>query len=199
MNIFYIQKKTSKSFLFIIIILPGSFVTTASAQTIVNSFTPLSGPVGSTVTINGTGFNPVPSGNVVYFGSVKATVTSASPTSLMVIVPLGSLYVPITVTNIVNGFTGYSRQIFDVTFPTFGAFSASSFAPKVDFAAPSRPGAVCVGDFDGDGRPDMATVEYASNLLSVYPNASISGNLAFLPRINYPTGVNPPGTCHGRF
>ncbi len=53
----------------------------------ISSFSPTSGLIGTTVTITGTNFNTTASNNVVYFGAVKATVNSASSTSLNVTVP----------------------------------------------------------------------------------------------------------------
>ena len=53
----------------------------------ITSFSPASGAVGTTVTIAGTGFNATAASNVVYFGSVKAAVTAASATQLLVRVP----------------------------------------------------------------------------------------------------------------
>jgi hypothetical protein len=39
---------------------------------------PASGPVGTIVTITGTGFHPVAANNTVYFGAVKATITGGT-------------------------------------------------------------------------------------------------------------------------
>jgi hypothetical protein len=43
----------------------------------ITSFSPTSGPVGTTVNITGTNFSPIAANNIVYFGAVKATVTAA--------------------------------------------------------------------------------------------------------------------------
>lgn len=50
-------------------------------------FTPLSGLVGSTVTITGTNFGSTPSSNTVKFNGTTAVVTAASTTTLTVTVP----------------------------------------------------------------------------------------------------------------
>ncbi|MSQ46384.1 MAG: hypothetical protein EXR24_05330, partial [Ignavibacteria bacterium] len=47
----------------------------------ITSFTPTTGPVGTTVTITGTNFNTTAANNIVWFGATKATVTTASATS----------------------------------------------------------------------------------------------------------------------
>src|SRR5687768_772965 len=71
---------------------------------IITSFSPLSAKKGQTVTISGSGFDAVPSNNIVYFGIIRATVTGGNTNSLSVTVPSGATYDPISVT--VNGFTG---------------------------------------------------------------------------------------------
>ena len=53
----------------------------------ISSFSPVAGPVGSAVTIFGSGFSATASENVVYFGGAKAPVNTASSTSLTVTVP----------------------------------------------------------------------------------------------------------------
>jgi len=100
------------------------------AQPTINSFTPGSGPAGTTVTINGSGFNTSTSDNIVYFGAVKAVVASASSNSLLVTVPAGSTYQPISVTT--NGQTAFSTKPFQLTFSTIGSLTSSAFPPKAD-------------------------------------------------------------------
>ena len=74
----------------------------------ISNLSPASGPIGSPVTITGSNFSATPSANIVYFGSVRATVTAASSNQLTVTVPSGSTYQPLTVT--VNGLTAYSPE-----------------------------------------------------------------------------------------
>ena len=51
---------------------------------------PLSGAIGSSVVINGTGFSNTPSDHEVKFNGVVGTVTEANPTKLTVTVPAGA-------------------------------------------------------------------------------------------------------------
>ena len=53
-------------------------------------FAPTSGPIGTVVTITGTGFAGTPSGNAVTFNGVPATVAAATPSALTVAVPAGT-------------------------------------------------------------------------------------------------------------
>ena len=65
------------------LLLLSSILLTASiilhAQKI-TSFFPVTGTIGTAVTINGTGFSTTPTDNIVYFGAVKATVILYSAT-----------------------------------------------------------------------------------------------------------------------
>ena len=160
------------------------------AQPAINSFSPLIGPVGTTVSINGTNFNPVAANNIVFFGAMRATVTAATINTLTVIVPGGASYDPITVT--ASGITGYSSRPFTVTFPGGGAITASSFESKIDMGTEDSPYDIASGDLDGDGKPDIVAVNggYPYSI-SVYRNTGNGGSLSFAPKIDYPTGNGP--------
>jgi hypothetical protein len=76
------------------------------------------GSVGMTVTINGSNFNTTAVNNAVYFGPVRATVLSATATSLSVTVPAGATYSPVMVTNTALKATATSPLPFRQTFAT---------------------------------------------------------------------------------
>jgi hypothetical protein len=77
------------------------------------SFNPPATSVGQQVTIQGSGFNPTAGNNLVKFNGTFATVTSASATTLQVLVPNGATDGPITV--LANGQETTSTTPFDVT------------------------------------------------------------------------------------
>src|SRR5688572_22462615 len=104
-----------------------TIVLTTQGQPVITSFTPVSGPIGSSITITGANFSPIPSNNIVYFGGVRATITAASTNSLTAKAPAGATHSPISVT--VNGLTAYSRLRFVLTFVSDGIFNAASFGP----------------------------------------------------------------------
>ncbi|WP_108245522.1 Ig-like domain-containing protein [Muricauda brasiliensis] len=79
----------------------------------ITSFTPLSGTVGTLVTINGTNFDATKSNNTVKFGNVAASVTTASATKLVAEVPEGAETAKISVT--VGGKTATSSDSFTFT------------------------------------------------------------------------------------
>jgi hypothetical protein len=141
----------------------------------ITSFTPTSGPIGTTVTIIGTNFNPTLTNNIVYFGAVRAAVTGATSTSLTVITPTGATYQPITVTNVTTGLTAYSSKPFVVTFPSSQIIDATSFAAKVDFTTGYYPYSAAIGDLDGDGKPDIVSANFGLGTVSVLRNTSTSG------------------------
>lgn len=82
------------------IIVSGQTVTSSIDFIIVptiSGFLPSIGAIGSTVTITGTGFSGLAVNNIVKFNGISAIVTMSSPTSLVVIVPVGATMGNITV------------------------------------------------------------------------------------------------------
>jgi len=159
------------------------------------SFAPTSGPVGTSVTITGTNFNPVGSNDFVYFGAVKATATSASPTSLTVTVPTSATSAPLTVTDTTTHLTAYSSVPFLVTFLTGKVIGANAFAARVDFAA-TGPEGIAMGDLDGDGKPDLVVANATANTISVFRNTGTSGSFtsgSFAAKVDFAVGTTPEG------
>lgn len=90
--------------------LPASY--TFAAAPVISSFAPLAARAGSTVTINGSNFEPLAADNEVRFAGAPAQVLSASATQLLVAVPAGASSGRITVTTI--GGTATSSADFTV-------------------------------------------------------------------------------------
>ena len=155
-------------------VVTGTFSVTASLPPSITSFTPTSGPIGTTVTITGTNFDATPANNIVYFGATRATVTSATATQLTVTVPVGATYQPITVQ--VAGLTGFSSKPFVVTFAGGGSIDACSFAPRIDYATigitPGLEATGAVADIDGDGKTDVLVSNRENKFFSVYRNCN---------------------------
>ncbi|HQR13295.1 MAG TPA: RHS repeat-associated core domain-containing protein [Nitrospira sp.] len=78
----------------------SSTLTITAGLPVITSVSPVSGVIGSVVTLSGSSFNPVAANNQVRFGGVLATVLSVSTTgsSLTTAVPVGALTGPVTVT-----------------------------------------------------------------------------------------------------
>jgi YD repeat-containing protein len=97
-----------------------------SNQVSIIQFTPESAPVGTLVTINGTGFSSTANQNTVTFNGSAATVSSATTTQLQATVPAGASTGPIAVTS-PNGMATSSKS-FTVT-ATNGTPTITSFSP----------------------------------------------------------------------
>ncbi len=154
---------------------------------VITSFFPTSGPVWSSVTIKGKHFGNTASGNTVYFGAMKATITSASDTLLTVAVPAGTTYEPITVTNSA-GLKAYSDQRFIITFP--GAMDSlvatAAFGERVMFTGDSIMLDMAMGDLDGDSMTDIATTAFGGGMVSIYRNTSSNGVISFAAGLKFP-------------
>src|SRR4051812_4739348 len=149
------------------------FATVSFAQPRVSSIVPAKAKIGDAVVLQGANFSSVPGGNTVYFGRVRAQVTSATSTSLAVLVPAGAEYSPVSVT--VSGLTGWSKQPFNVLFSGIGPLNSGSFQPHVDFVAGGSQENVAAGDLDGDGRLDLVVPNSESLTISIYLNTATAG------------------------
>jgi hypothetical protein len=168
------------------------------AQPLISSFAPSSGSVGSTVVINGNNFSSSTSGNNVYFGAVRATVTAASTTALAVTVPAGASYGPITVT--VSGLTAFDYNPFITTFADPGQFVAAAFASKIPVPTNAGPISIASTDFDGDGRPDVVVSNGGQSTdIQVFINKSTPGVFTFALQFDYslPNGDDPDAVAVG--
>ena len=105
-----------------------SIVRTLTAQPSILSFTPTSGPVGTTVTIAGSNFNPTAANDAVSFHGTSATVNSATSTQLVVTLPSGATSGPISLT--VPAGTATSSSAFTVS-SSSSKPAISSFTPQI--------------------------------------------------------------------
>ncbi len=192
------MKKNTLNIAVLIALLLTSIGAFAQVPTI-TSFAPASGPVGTSVTITGTNFNTSFANNIVFFGATQATVSAGSNTSLTVTVATGASYQSISVTDIITGLTAYSAQPFITTFACGGFIDATSFAGKEDFSAGDSPFSISTGDFDGDGKTDLAVANANFNTVSVFQNTGSSGTVSFAAKVDFATGTSPQGTSTGDF
>ena len=105
----------------------------ASTAVSVISFVPPTGPVGTVVTISGTGFSATPASNTVTFNGTTAAVSTASATQLAVTVPSGATTGLIAVTAPAG--SDSSSSSFTVAAPA--APTITSFSPTVAAAGAS--------------------------------------------------------------
>jgi hypothetical protein len=167
------------------------------AQPVINSVTPASGPVNSSVTITGSNFSATPAANVVWFGSVRVPVTAASTGSLTVTVPTGTSSQPITVTT--GGLSSAPYTPFITTFLDNGQFTPTAFSNRTDVPTGLGPQFICNADLDGDGKPDLIVANGDSNTVTIYHNNSTPGTISFSEVASFTMGTNgyPIGVAAG--
>src|SRR5689334_15209410 len=182
----------------VVLILAVALGGTAAAQVPqIVSVAPAAGPVGTQVTIAGSGFSPVPSRDIVRFGAVRASVVGASATSITAIVPVGATFEPVTVT--AESLSCSSPAPFLVTFTSLDTLDAGSFAPKADVGV-RDPYNLALCDVDGDGRTDIVVSNQFDSTLSVYRNISVPGTLgagSFAAPVVLRVGDRPVGIAAG--
>ena len=161
------------------------------AAPVITSFSPSSGPVGTTVIISGSGFNNTAENNIVFFGAARANVIACNNSLIAVTVPYGATFNEISVTDVPSGLTCYSDKPFLSTFNCGGKIESTSFIADLYFPdiVNSQWDDVC--DLDNDGKPDLVVTDYYANKVSIYRNTSTTDAVSFSPRTDYVTGINP--------
>ncbi len=185
-----------KKNLFIILLLIASF----SFGQSISSFSPKSGPGGTSVTITGSGFDATASNNVVYLDNMKCSVTAASTNSLTITIPYGGMSGKFKYTNKANAKVCQSGQIFVMAysnFPAANSYNCNYFnlktwsqvvAANSNYTGDST-GDIVITDIDEDGKSDVVT----TNHIEQYFAASNTWNYTtkLISRKNNTTGVGP--------
>jgi hypothetical protein len=71
---------------------------------------------------------------------------------------------------------------------------AGEFQPHVDYRVGAGPQSVAIGDFNADGKPDLAAADYLDNTVSVLLG---NGDGTFQAHLDYGVG-SAPGSVGGR-
>jgi hypothetical protein len=71
-----------------------------------------------------------------------------------------------------------------------------TFRPAVNYAVDGHPLSVAVGDFNGDGTPDVVTANYDTNTVSILQG---NGDGTFQAAVNYAVGHSPRAVLVGDF
>ncbi len=141
----------------------------ASSSISIIDFTPTSGIVGSTVTINGTGFSATKANDTVKFNGTSATNTSATTTQIITTVPTSATSGTITVKSPAG--TATSSSSFTVT-TSNGLPTVTSFSPSI--ATQGTAVSIVGTNFDSTAANDSITV----NLNETYATSATATTLS---------------------
>lgn len=161
---------------------------------IITALSLTSAPASTPITVTGANFNSIAGNNVVFFGATQALVTSSTSTQLVVNVPLGATYEPISVLNKITSLTGYSKMSFLPTYVPSSPSPVINFDPVTSvntFTAGACPDFLKIIDLDGDGLSDLLIANASDNTVSVFRNTSTNTTLGFAAKINFPVGGTP--------
>ena len=184
----------------ITLITPGGTATAAFAvapPVIVNGFSPASGPVGTTVTVTGSGFGSPQGTSTISFNGVLGSPTAWSSTSITVKVPSGATKGAITVNG--PGGPGSSAASFLVT-PVISGFTPTSggSGTVVTITGTSFTGATAV---KFNGTTATFTVTDDSHISATVPSGATTGTITVTTPGGTATStnftVNPPPSVTG--
>ena len=159
-------------------------------------------PSRATTTTITSSSNPVPADvNVTFTAAVSAT-SGGNPTGTVQFYVNGAtLGSPVTLNSsgqaslTTKAFTAQGNYNVQAIYSGDANFSASSSGP-LSYAAGTSPAAIAVGDFNGDGRPDLAMANSGSNTVSILLGA---GGEAFTAGQTIPVGTDPMAIAAGDF
>ena len=161
----------------------------ASLPPVIQAVSPSAGIPGTTVTITGSGFSATASQNNVFFGTVPATLQSASSGQIVCTVPVGASLGAIQVLNKDNGLLGESLTPFHVPFADSAAnFTPNSFTEGIIVNnGLGIPSGIQGKDIDGDGKPDLVVFMHRAgqgDSLAVLRNTTTGGRFSFASKVN---------------
>jgi hypothetical protein len=150
------------------------------------------GGAAFTLTVNGTGF--VSGAQVNWNGSARTTtfVNESKLTASIKLSDIASVNTAsVTVVNPAPGGGKSNAVLFEVTNPNGTSFTTAATLP-----AGSGPSAVATGDFNGDGKVDLAVVNESSDNVSVFLS---NGDGTFQAAVNYSVASLPMSIAVGDF
>jgi gliding motility-associated-like protein len=160
----------------LIVALLGYLVTSRAQRPVILSVEPTKASAEKVVTINGSQFGITPAAITVRFGAAKADIKLIQDHLLQVRVPAGATFDNISVTKTAAGLSAYSREQFTLAFQGKPGFDVADLDGQLNFpsTAPTMDGLfdMCMCDFDGDKRNDIAVTNENSPYIMLYPNSS---------------------------
>ena len=156
-------------------------------------FSPATGPVGTNVTISGTGFSTTTSDNAVRFAGRAANILTATATQLTVSVPAGAVDGPIGVTTPSGSATTSANFIVagSSNLPTITSFTPTSGGPgtSITITGTNFDPAVDYNRVSVNGKAITLTSANATTLVGTVPAGATSGKISVLT----PRGVATSG------
>jgi uncharacterized repeat protein (TIGR01451 family) len=161
---------------------------------VVTSINPSTGPTagGTVVTITGSNFVIGPA--TISFGATAGTSATCSSTTLCTATsPAGSGTVSVRVTAASGTSANTAADDFTYTAP---ATACTTFSPATNFSAGTNPFSVAIGDFNGDGKSDLAVANQFSDNVSILLG---TGAGTFGAATNFAVGTDPRSVAIGDF
>ncbi len=158
--------------------------------------TPNPAVFGAAVTLTATVTPSAATGKVTFYDGTTvlgvATLSSGQATMTTVLLASGSRSLKAHY----GGDGTYAGSSSAAVAQTVNAKPANSFQAAVNYNAGTGPAGVAVGDFNGDGKPDLAVANNGGNNVSVLLS---NGNETFQAAVNYDVGVGPISVAVGDF
>ena len=128
------------------------------AQPTIGLITPAFGGIGSTITISGNNFSSNSIENTVFFGGLETNTLNSTENEIIVSVPNGAYYTPISVYT--NGLYAASSQRFDVTFDATEELTVAHLSNQLDNPHLGRKYYdIKIADMNGDNVAEIVTSE----------------------------------------
>ncbi|HEY5750026.1 MAG TPA: FG-GAP-like repeat-containing protein [Chryseolinea sp.] len=172
-----------------LMIIPAAF----AQRPEIKEISKVKGSMDDILTIKGSNFGAP----VVFFGSTRAVIQHSSDQQLQVKIPAGATYQDISVSSLTGplGLIGYARQPFFLSFGGAPGIDPNNLGLQTNYPTNSDGFQglydLCMCDFDGDSKPDIATARDADSYLHILLNGSTPGsvNMSTLIKVAMGTGT----------
>ena len=178
MRINIISTSSFNRIFFIVVQLIFVSIYSQSTRPIINDFSPKTAFIGGVIEVFGANFNQNSSRNAVLFGATYGQVIESSFGKLKVIVPVGATNSTISITNLDNFQTGYSKQTFNGIFCE-NVIDENTYKNSSPFEQAVRNPSYNMkyADLNLDGKPDLISQGWEG--ITILVNNSTPGNLSF--------------------